>query len=107
MEDFLGRKTRDQIEMIKALVSLENNGKPTFSAYDISQLCGINTKKFAGAFVSLANLYNGTIEALILRCGREKIELTNNTRRYVQMWKINPEFKKKYWDSLVKALKNY
>lgn len=106
MEDFIGRKTKEQIEMIKAIVALDTKGKTTFSAQDISKLCGIDTKKFAGAFVSLANRY-GNFDALILRSGREKVELTNKTRRYVQMWRIRPEFKKKYWDSLIEVLKTY
>lgn len=106
MEDFVGRKTKEQIEMIKAIVSLDAKEKTTFSAQDISKLCGIDTRKFAGAFVSLANKY-GNFEALILRAGREKVDLTNKTRRYVQMWRVNQEFKRKYWNSLIETLKNY
>ena len=90
MEDFIGRKTKEQIEMIKAITALDAKGKVTFSARDISMLCGIGTKNFAGGFVSLANSY-GNIKALILRSGREKVNLTNKSRRYVQMWRINPD----------------
>ncbi len=106
MDDFIGRKTREQIEMIKAVVALDAKGKKSFSAQDISRLCRIDTKKFAGGFVSLANHY-GNIEPMILRFGREKIDLTNNTRRYVQIWRINPLFKNKYWNSLIEVLRNY
>ncbi len=106
MQDFIGRKTKEQIEMIKAIVALDTKGKTIFSAQDISELCGIDTKKFAGAFVSLANRY-GNFDALILRSGREKVDLTNKTRRYVQMWRVNSEFKKQYWDSLGEVLKTY
>jgi len=106
MEDFIGRKTKEQIEMIKAIVALDAKGKVTFSAQDISILCGIGTKNFAGAFVALANPY-GKLEALILRSGREKVDRTNKSRRYVQMWRTNPELKKRHWNSLIEALKNY
>lgn len=92
--------------MIKAMVALDTKGKPTFSAQDISKLCRINTKKFAGAFVSLANPC-GDFPALILRAGREKVEMTDKSRRYVQFWRFDPEFKKVYWHPLTEVLKNY
>ena len=106
MEDFIGRKTKEQIEMIKAVVALDIKGKEIFSAQDISKLCGIDTRNFAGAFVALANPY-GNLKALILRSGREKVDMTNKSRRYIQMWKINPEFKKEHWNALTEVLKNY
>lgn len=106
MEDFIGRKTKQQIEMIKAIVALETKGRVNFSAQDISKLCGITTKKFAGAFVSLANQYR-SFPALVARAGREKVDMTDKSRRYVQIWKINPEFKEKYWGTLIVTLKNY
>lgn len=106
MEDFIGRKTKEQIKMIKAIVALDAKGKETFSAQDISKLCGIDTKNFAGAFVALAKSY-GDIQALILRFRREKVDMIDKSRRYVQMWRINPKFKKKYWDSLIEVLNGY
>lgn len=103
MNNFLGSKTRDQIEMIKAIVMLKNKGAKSFSSREISELCGIPSKNFAGAFMALANVC-GNFQPLIFRAGREKVETTKGDRRYIQLWRINPEFD---WINLENLLKNF
>lgn len=102
MRDFLGRKTEEQIKLIKALLMLKNKGRKKFSSKDISEICGIPSKNFAGAFMALANPC-GKFPPLVLRAGRERIETTSGDRRYVQLWKINSDFD---WRTLGEEIKN-
>ncbi len=88
MDDFLGKKTIEQIKMIKAVLRLEDK---TFSGRDVSELSGIESKRLGGGFMALANKY-ADYPPLILRRGRKKIERPNNKRTYVQLWRLNPDF---------------
>jgi hypothetical protein len=96
MNDFLGSKTQEQIKMIKAILILRESGIKIFSAKDVSEKCGIPSQDFGGAFKSIAN-QAGNFPALILKSGRERIEMADDERRYIQF----------DWESLKEALKHF
>lgn len=103
MNNFLGSKTRDQIEMVRAILILKNKNTKTFSARKISELCGIPSRNFAGAFMALANPCKGFFP-LVLKAGREEITTTKGRRYYIQLWRVNPDFN---WTALGEELKNF
>lgn len=101
MNDFLGHKTKEQIKMIRAIVNIKDSGKSIFSSREISERTGIPTRGFGGAFMALANIA-GEYPALVIKAGRERVELTNGKRRYIQFWRPNPNFD---WAMLAGVLK--
>ena len=103
MDDFLGKKTQEQIKMVKAIIMLKDKGLKTFTAKQVSEKCGIPSKDFGGAFKSLANKARN-YPPLVLKAGRERIDMADHERRYIQLWRINPNFN---WDALDETLKNF
>lgn len=103
MNNFLGTKTQEQIKMVKAIVMLKNQGVKLFSAKKVSEKCGIPSRDFGGAFKALANPA-GKFPPLVLKAGRERVEMTSDERRYIQLWRSNPEFD---WESLGKTLSHF
>ncbi len=91
MNNFLGSKTQEQIKMIKAIVMLKDKGVKSFSAKEVSEKCGIPSRDFGGAFKALAN-QAGEYGPLVLKAGRKRVDMTNDERRYLQLWRINPKF---------------
>ena len=75
MNNFLGKKTQEQIKMIKAIVMLKNDNIKIFSAKKVSEKCNIPSRDFGGAFKSLANPA-GEFPSLVLKACREQVAQT-------------------------------
>ena len=99
-KDYITTKTFEQVELIRAIKILRDEGIERFSAKDIAERCGIASADFGGAFGALANP-SGEFPPLVEKSLRKRIKTSEGGRRYAQLWKTNENID---WESLGSSL---
>ncbi|PJA14298.1 hypothetical protein COX64_02340 [Candidatus Dojkabacteria bacterium CG_4_10_14_0_2_um_filter_Dojkabacteria_WS6_41_15] len=102
VDNYLGKRTELQLQIIKEINYRREASLFKFSAQDIAKTMKTGTKELGGGFTALSQK-NKEAEPLILAAG-VKIVVDGSRRDRIQLWRINPAAP---WDEIGSKIAQY
>ncbi|HRZ19157.1 MAG TPA: hypothetical protein P5136_03815 [Methanofastidiosum sp.] len=103
IDKFLGDKTGNVIKMISAVLLINKETKPKFSASTIAKRTGLTTQEMGGGWTSLT-MQTNNMPPLLLKAGKVLEKDIKGKRSYTPLWRINNEVN---WEEIEKQIKKY